>query len=262
MDDGADVDRESRPVDDEQTPDEAGATTQPADAELPTDLEAWEADFDRDEWITGARLVERVERDLKARVGARDVFAEVRRLTGDRLLAYSDEGYAILTPDGSVEGTGSVMDDVTSSVALCAMEGYEVPDAPADWALPDPDSVSRRGGELGNLMLQVIGGGLALSGLVMLVAAAVGVAGRSPILLVLAGIIFAIGGVFLFVVVANARLSDRFRAGEYRRRLREAGVETGRPPPFVPVDDEEILDAEAPEANRSDPAAAETERTG
>jgi len=47
------------------------------------------------------------------------------------------------------------------------------------------------------------------------------------------GILFALIGVFLFTVVANARLSDRFRAAEYRDRLR-AVDEAGERPEFVP----------------------------
>ena len=45
----------------------------------------------------------------------------------------------------------------------------------------------------------------------------------------------------LFVLVANARLSGRFRAEEYRERLEAAGVGREERPDFVPVgiDDEE-----------------------
>jgi len=43
--------------------------------------------------------------------------------------------------------------------------------------------------------------------------------------------------VFMLVLVANARLSDRFRAEEFRNRLRSAGVGDGQRPAFVPETD-------------------------
>lgn len=43
----------------------------------------------------------------------------------------------------------------------------------------------------------------------------------------------------IFLVVANARLSDRFRAEEYRERLRAGGVDTDERPDFLPIEDED-----------------------
>ena len=51
-----------------------------------------------------------------------------------------------------------------------------------------------------------------------------------------AGLGFIAFGVFLLVVVANARLSDRFRSEEYRERLRALRQAEERPE-FVPVDE-------------------------
>jgi hypothetical protein len=50
------------------------------------------------------------------------------------------------------------------------------------------------------------------------------------------GLVFVIAGAFLFLVVANARLSDRFRAEEYRNRLRAVGLESGERPDFLPIE--------------------------
>ena len=64
---------------------------------------------------------------------------------------------------------------------------------------------------------------------------------------------FLLVGVFLFVVVANARLSDRFRSEEYRNRLR-AVRDHGRPD-FVPIDDEggaALESGESPEESGAD----------
>jgi hypothetical protein len=56
--------------------------------------------------------------------------------------------------------------------------------------------------------------------------------------MLIAGICFAAIGVLLFTVVANARLSDRFRAEEYRNRLRASDLEPGERPDFLPDEGE------------------------
>ena len=190
--------------------------------------EEWDAVFDADSWITGEALLDRVERDLRARIEDRDVFAVLERdvVDGERcLLAYSDEGYAVVYPDGSIEGRGTVLRDVKPSVALASMDSYEVPDVPPDAGqLPDPDEVPERSGELGSRMMQVVGAIQLLAGLGLFVAwLAFGLSVVAPV----AAFGFVLFGVFIFVVVANARLSDRFRAEEYRNRLRDAGVRSG-----------------------------------
>ena len=202
--------------------------------------EEWEAVFDPDTWITGAELIDRVEQDLQNRIATREVFARLERHPGpdgDRLLAYSDEGYAIINPDGSVEGEGTVLRDVEPTVALCSMADYEVPTPPENPTLPDPDDVESGTGELGNTMLQLIAAAQVLAGIGLIVGSFVfdfqpDVPQGSVIGPVL-GLLFVLVGVFLFTVVANARLSDRFRAAEYRDRLR-AVEEAGERPEFVP----------------------------
>ncbi|KPN30821.1 hypothetical protein SY89_01561 [Halolamina pelagica] len=92
-------------------------------------------------------------------------------------------------------------------------------------------------GQLGNNMLQLIAAAQILAGIGLMVGSLVwdlqpdvpqgGVIG--PVV----GLLFVAIGVFLFAVVANARLSDRFRAAEYRDRLR-AVDEAGERPEFVP----------------------------
>jgi hypothetical protein len=203
----------------------------------------WDAVFDADSWITGTDLLDRVEQDLRNRVAGREVFAVLERFLEEgepRLLAYSDEGYAIVHPDGSIEGRGTVLRDVKPTVALCSMADYDVPEPPEDFSLPDPNDVPEGSGQLGNNMLQVVAGAQILAGLGML--AIFFFTGRIPdangainLIAPIMGVLFILTGVFLFSVVANARLSDRFRAQEYRNRLRAVGLDDGEIPEFVPV---------------------------
>jgi hypothetical protein len=201
--------------------------------------EEWDAAFDPETWITGEELLDRVEADLKNRVVVRDVFARVERLRDGRVVAYSDEGYATVYPDGTVEGFGTVLRDVKPVVALCSMEEYDVPDVPDGAVLPEPTDVPEGSGELGNLMLQIVGGMQVLAGLGLLVAWLVF---SLNVVAVVAGLAFLLIGVVLFFTVANARLSDRFRAEEYRNRLRAIGIEDGERPDFLPVEDDEWAD--------------------
>ncbi|MFB6150950.1 MAG: hypothetical protein ABEJ40_04005 [Haloarculaceae archaeon] len=227
----------------------------PADmAEMSAD--EWEAAFDPETWITGEELLDRVESDLKRRVADRDVFARVERFE-DRIVAYSDAGYATVHPDGTVEGRGTVLRDVEPTVALCSMEDYDVPEDPPDEALPAPQAVPEGTGELGNRVLQVVAGFQVLAGVVLVAAWLFVSAGLlSPpgdasvrslnvVGMLVAGFAFLVVGILLFAVVANARLSDKFRAEEYRNRLRA-----------VDADPDEL-----PEAVREElPAAVLTER--
>ncbi|WP_129114982.1 DUF7319 domain-containing protein [Halegenticoccus tardaugens] len=210
-------------------------------------LEEWEAVFDPDSWITGEELLDRVERDLTARIADRDVFAVLERIEEggeERLVAYSDEGYAVVFPDGSVEGRGTVLRDVKPTVALCSMERYEVPEPPEDVSLPSPEEVAEGSGQLGNWMLQIVAAMQILAGF-GLFAAWLGT-DVDTIVAPVAGFLFFLVGLFLFLVVANARLSDRFRAEEYRNRLRAVGLEGGERPDFLPLSD----DANAPDRDR------------
>jgi len=209
--------------------------------------EEWEAAFDPETWIVGAELLDRVERDLKSRIASREVFAVLERFEEDgeeRLVAYSDEGYAIVAPDGSVEGRGTVVRDVKPTVALCSMDSYEVPDAPEDVSLPAPADVPEGTGQLGNNLLQVIASaqilvGLGLLGVWLFTDAIPTPGGYVDLVAPLIALIFVGIGLFLFAVVANARLSDRFRAEEFRDRLRATGVGDGDRPDFLPPLDEE-----------------------
>ncbi|WP_205254064.1 MULTISPECIES: hypothetical protein [Halostella] len=206
--------------------------------------EEWDAAFDDDTWITGRDLLDRVEADLANQIADRQVFAVLERIRRDgemRLLAYSDEGYAMVYPDGTVEGFGTVMRDVKPTVALCSMESYDPPAPPeGDVFLPDPESVPEGSGELGNLMLQAIAAIQVLAGLVLLGAwLFADVSGIAAV--VAAG--FIVIGLVLFVTVANARLSDKFRAEEYRDRLRATGLEAGERPDFLPLEGDDDGDA-------------------
>ena len=209
--------------------------------------EEWEAVFDPESWITGQELLGRVEADLKRRVAEREVFARVER-QDDRVVAYSDEGYATVYADGSVEGHGTVLRDVKPTVALASMESYDVPEAPPEDLLPDPQEVPEGSGEFGNTMLQIVAGIQVLAGVVLiagwfvfflgLVSPPGGGSVRSlnVIAMLLGGFVFLAIGLLLFGVVANARLSDKFRAEEYRNRLRAVELEPGERPDFLPDD--------------------------
>ena len=203
--------------------------------------EEWEAAFDADTWITGSDLLDRVARDLRSRVATRDVFARIERnREPPHVLAYSDEGYAVVYPDGSVEGEGTVLRDVKPTVALCSMDSYDVPESVPDNPLPQPDSVPQGGGELGNRMLQFIAGAQLLAGIAMLAGAVLAVfgvlggPGANVEFFIVGGLAFVGVSLLLFFTVANARLSDKFRAEEYRDRLRAVGLEDGERPDFVP----------------------------
>ncbi|WP_435153440.1 DUF7319 domain-containing protein [Haladaptatus sp. DFWS20] len=214
-------------------------------------LEEWEAAFDPETWITGRELLDRVEADLKHRIATREVFAVVERTTheGEPLLvAYSDEGYTVVYADGSVEGRGTVLRDVKPTVALASMEEYDVPETPEGDQLPQPDEVPEGSGELGNKLMQTIAGIHVVAGVGMLIAwflvyfRIIGVPQNiregAPLLALIGGG-FLVFGFFVLLIVANARLSDRFRSEEYRNRLRSAGVESGERPDFLPLDEEE-----------------------
>lgn len=216
------------------------ADFRPADMARMT-REEWEAAFDPATWITGTELLDRTEAELRTRVAEGQLFAVVERHTDDgepRLLAYTDRDYAVVSPDGTVRGTGSFRDDVEPVVALCSMASYEVSVPPPDAGLPDPASIEPGSGALGHRLLLVIAVVQLVAGVVLTL---------SPVLIDLgpgAGALTAVLGLgFLFiglvigVLVANARLSDRFRAADYRDRLRAAGVGTGERPTFLPTFD-------------------------
>ena len=206
-------------------------------------VEEWEAAFDPDSWITGPELLDRVEADLRSRVGRREVFAVVERteVEGEAcVLAYSDVDYALVRPDGSVEGEGALLEDVEPVVALCSMADYDVPEPPTDAGLPHPDEVGEGVGGIGDRLLLAVAGVQVVAGLALLLAPVFvdlnpgGPGGGAGLLTTVAGLGFLFIGLVIGVLVANARLSGRFRAEEYRRRLRAAGVGSDERPAFLP----------------------------
>ena len=219
--------------------------------------EEWEAAFDPDTWITGRDLLDRVEADLRNRIASREVFAVLdRRHDPESVVAYSDEGWAAVYADGSVEGEGTVLRDVKPTVALCSMDSYEVPDPPEAYELPSPGEVTEGTGEFGNRMLQAVGGTLLVVGLGTVALwlftdlFPTPPDGEINILIPVVSVFFVLGGVFLFALVANARLSDRFRAEEYRDRLRAAGIADDGSRQFAPFE-EVVREALAEEADRT-----------
>jgi hypothetical protein len=264
-----DVEALRRQVDEKYDFDDFG----PADMAQMT-LEEWEAAFDPDSWIVGPELLDRVESELKSAIARRDVFAKFERFQTDgetRLAAYSDEGYAIVHQDGSVEGRGTVLRDVKPIVALCSMEDFEVSPPPEEFDLPDPTDVPEGSGEFGNFMLQVIAGaqllvGVGLIGAWMAQSAGLDLApGLTTILVPALGLVFLLVGLFLFLVVANARLSDRFRAEEYRNRLRAVKAIEGERPAFLSggdADAEEAGSLHAGEADSGPTAGPARDREG
>ena len=213
----------------------------------------WDAVFDPDSWITGDELLDRVEAELKSRIASRELFGILERVREggtERVLVYSDEGYAMVGPDGSVRGQGTARRDVEPVIALAAMESYDVPEPPEDWSLPHPDTVPEGSGEFGNLMMQIVAAVQLVAGVALLGAWIL--LGVETIIAPAIAILFLLVGLFLFAMVANARLSDRFRAEEYRNRLRTLHAMEERPE-FVPIEgDAERGDVERDGAERRD----------
>ena len=211
----------------------------------------WEAAFDPETWITGERLLDRVEADLKAKIAAREIFAVVER-DDTQLVVYADTGYAVVSADGTVEGEGGVRRDVEPVVAMCSMEEYEVAEPPADYELPSADEVPEQTGEFGNLMIQLIAGGQVIGGIALLGAFILRLV--ETVVAPVVGGLFLVVGIGLFALVANARLSDRFRAEQYRSRLR--AVEAGG------IDRPEIQGTEkATDSKREPPQRADNHET-
>ncbi|WP_348612024.1 DUF7319 domain-containing protein [Halobaculum rarum] len=227
--------------------------------------EEWDAAFDPDAWITGRDLLDRVERDLRNQIASREVFAVLdRRSDPPSVVAYSDEGWAIVYEDGSVEGEGTVLRDVKPTVALCSMDSYEVRDPPEEYELPTPEEVEGGTGEFGNLMIQVVAAMQILGGLGLFVAWLF--LGVETIVAPVMGGFFLLLGVLLFGLVANARLSDRFRSEEYRDRLRAAGItDPGEDAEFIPfeeVAEEALAAARGEEPDPLDTTVSPADRTG
>ena len=209
----------------------------------PTDFEAmsleeWEEAFDPDTWVTGPELLDRVESELRHRIASRDVFAVIERITNDDelcLLAYSDEGYALVRPSGAVEGFGTVLRDVKPTVALCSIPEYEPDPAEADLGiLPDPAVIDASQGDFGNKILQAVSLALAIGGIVLIGGwIFLDVPGLGAVF----GFGFLLAAGFLLFTVANARLSQRYRAEAYRERLRSVGLGEGKRPDFLPEDE-------------------------
>lgn len=199
----------------------------------------WSAAFDADTWITGSTLLDRIEADLKQRVAQRDLFAVVERPETDRLVVYSDSSYAVVHGSGRVEGAGSILRDVELIVTLCAMEDYEPGEPPLEQPLPNPEDVESGSGRLGHQLIQLIAGAQIIAGFGLLIAPFAITLPKSSTVLVTttAGLGFLVIGVILFVLVANARLSERFQAQGYRERLEAAGVGSKERPDFVPLDE-------------------------
>jgi len=211
----------------------------------------WEAAFDPETWITGERLLDRVEADLKSKIAAREIFAVVER-DDNQLVVYADTGYAVVSADGTVEGEGGVRRDVEPVVAMCSMEEYEVSAPPANYELPSADEVPEQTGEFGNLMIQLIAGGQVIGGVALLGAFILRLV--ETVVAPVVGGLFLIVGIGLFALVANARLSDRFRAEQYRSRLR--AVEAGG------IDRPEIEASEdATDGEREPPQRADNHET-
>lgn len=220
--------------------------------------EEWDAAFDIETWITGTELLDRVEADVKQRVVDREVFARVQRLSNpDRLIAFSDEGYAVVYENGRVTGEGTVLRDVEPSIALCSMEEYNPPDMPQGTVLPQPSEVPEGTGDLGHRVLQFVGGSLILMGGLLFIAGlpVIGVLGSASAIGLLLGPVFIGIGLVLFVLVANARLSDRFRSEEYRDRLRAVGLESDERPAILDEieDFDESTDHDSDDSNDTAP---------
>lgn len=205
-------------------------------------LDEWEAAFDPETWITGPELLDRIDAELHNRIADGQLFAVVERHSegGEpRLLAYTDAEYVVVHPDGTVVGTDGIRQEIEPVVALCSMDSYDVPPASDDAGLPEPDSIVPGSGALGHRLLLVVAVVQLLAGFVLLLSPLlVNLGPGAGALAVVLGLGFIVVGVVIGLLVANARLSDRFRAADYRERLRDAGVGSDDRPGFLPTFDE------------------------
>jgi hypothetical protein len=215
-------------------------------------VEEWEAAFDADTWITGSDLIDRVENELRSRIAAGELFAVVERhrVTEEpRLLVYSDAEYTIVHSDGRVEGADAISREIEPVVALCSMESFDVSKPPADAGLPDPAGIKPGSGDLGHRLLLGLAVIQAVAGLGLLVSPLfLGLGPGAGALTTVIGLLFIGIGLLLGVLVANARLSDRFRAAEFRDRLEGAGVGSSERPDFLPS-----MEADETGSHASDP---------
>lgn len=218
-------------------------------------VEEWEAAFDAETWITGPDLIDRVEHELRSRIAAGDLFAVVERHAVDdksRLLVYSDAEYTVVHPDGRVEGEGAISREIEPVVALCSMESFEVSKPPADAGLPDPAGIKPGSGDLGHRLLLGLAVIQTVAGIGLLVSPVLVQLGPGAgALTTVIGLLFIGIGVLLGVLVANARLSDRFRAAEFRERLEAAGVGSHDRPSFLPPMEAGETGSEPPESDGS-----------
>jgi hypothetical protein len=117
-------------------------------------------------------------------------------------------------------------------------------------------------------MLQAVAGAQVLAGVVLVGAwllmtvgvlsppGGASVRSLNVIGMLVAGLLFLAIGVLLFTVVANARLSDRFRAEEYRNRLRAIDLEPGERPEVLPEEEREALAGGEAGSGRDDATGA------
>jgi len=149
------------------------------------------------------------------------------------------------------------------------MEDYEVPAVDETAGLPHPDTVASGSGDFGNRMIQVVAGATMLAGVAFVgvwVGSVVGVVdiGFAGAIVVTLGVLFVAVGAFLFMTVANARLSDRMRAEQYRDRLRAVGAGSDERPEFLPEEAFEVggrrLDEAMARVHDEALAAIDTER--
>jgi hypothetical protein len=123
-------------------------------------------------------------------------------------------------------------------VAVCTKEKFKVTEPPANADLPSPKTVKPGSGGLSRRLLLVVGVIRVIAGVVLLVSPVIVRLGPGAgAFTAVIGLIFVGVGVLLGVLVANARLADRFRAAEYRERLEAAGVGSDQRPAFLPAMD-------------------------
>lgn len=189
--------------------------------------------------IVGLDLIDRIEADTKDRIRRRNILAMIERISIegiDHILIYDDLGYAIVEPDGSVSGIGSIRAEMENVVVLCSMSNYDVPELIKDNFLPNISSTYKPPNQIGNKLLQILSLSFFIIGCTLLVSPIFlnFYASSATILTTISGFGFILISLFITTMVVHSRLSDRFRSSEYQNRLKNIGIGSNSRPSFIP----------------------------
>ncbi len=189
--------------------------------------------------IVGTDLLDRIEADTKDRIRRRNILAMIERISIEgtgHILIYDDLGYALVEPDGSVSGIGSIRTEIENVVVLCSMSSYDVPELLNGNFLPKISSTYKPANQIGNKLLQTLSFSFFIIGFILLISPIFinFYASSATILTTISGLGFILTSLFIITLVIHSRLSDRFRSSEYQNRLKNIGIGSNSRPSFIP----------------------------